>query len=121
MRYGALISWGVVMYAIMFLLWSGFLMYGFVEGVAPRLTGLVVLIVLALTAGRSLNILPYSLTWVVVVAILDIILTVPFTGWGLFSDWNIWVGYALIACVPLLSPLLKRAWPRPSKLESHES
>ncbi len=125
MKYSAFVSWGIVMYAIMFLLWSGFVVYGFVEGVAPRLVGLTVLIVLATVAGRSLrfhrwqDILPYSLSWVAVVAILDIILTVPFTGWALFSDWNIWVGYALIAFVPLLAPLLNRAWPREATSESH--
>ncbi len=127
MRYSALISWGVVIYAVMFLLWSGFVVYGFVEGVLPRLVGLGILILLALIAGRSLrlhgwhDILPYSLSWVAVVAILDIILTVPFTGWALFSDWNIWVGYALIACVPLLAPLLERAWPRGALRERHDA
>src|SRR3990167_7992781 len=101
MKYSAL-AWGIVLYAIMFLLWSGFVLYGFAEGIAPRLTGLLVLIGLALLAGRALHygswrdILPYSIAWTVIVAILDMVFTVPFTGWALFSDWNIWVGYALI-------------------------
>src|SRR3989338_1984514 len=68
-RIGALLGWGVVIYAVMFLLWSAFVTYGFVEGMAPRILGLVILVALAITAGRSLkanswhDIIPYSICW----------------------------------------------------------
>lgn len=127
MRYGALLGWGIVMYAIMFLLWSGFVLYGFVEGLLPRIVGLSVLIALALLAGRSLrfhlwrDILPYSIAWTIVVVVLDVVFTVPFTGWALFSDWNIWVGYAMILFVPLLAPYSTRFRVPVRSPDSHES
>lgn len=124
MRLGALLGWGIVMYAIVFLLWSAFTIYGFVDGIAPRLAGLFVLIAVALLAGRSLrysswkDILPYSVVWTIEVAVLDIVLSVPFTGWGLFLDWNVWVGYSMVVLVPLFAPLSRR--PK-SSVEHHES
>jgi hypothetical protein len=110
MKYGALIGWGIGIYAVMFLVWSGFVTYGFVEGVLPRIVSLLTLITVSIVAGRALHlvnwkdVLPYSATWVVVVIIADVVLSVPFTGWALFSDWNVWVGYALVLLVPLLAP-----------------
>lgn len=112
MNYSSL-SWGVIIYALMYLLWSVFAIYGFTAGYAPRFIGLGALVLLALIAGRSLkfhswhDILPYSLFWLGSVVVLDIICTVPFTGWTLFYDWNLWVGYGLIVCVPLLAPLTR--------------
>ena len=109
-KYGPLVGWGFVIYATMFIAWSGFVMYGFTEGVLPRFAGLAVLVGVATIAGRSLRFhtwtdaLPYSLFWAVEVALLDIVFSVPFTGWQLFFDWNIWVGYILVVCVPLLAP-----------------
>jgi hypothetical protein len=55
LRLGALLGWGIVLYAVMFLLWSAFLTYGFVGGIAPRVIALGVLIASAIIAGRSLR------------------------------------------------------------------
>jgi len=110
MKYSALLTWGIIMYAIMFLLWSGFTLYGFSDGALPRIIGLLVLVSIAIYAGRSLrfsawrDILPYSIAWTIAVILLDVIFSVPFTGWGLFADWNVWVGYALIVFIPLFAP-----------------
>ncbi len=112
MKYGALFGWGIVIYAIMFLSWSAFVLYGFSEGMLPRLAGLLVLIVMATIAGYSLrkynwrDILPYSIFWLAEVILLDIVMSVPYTGWALFSDANIWVGYALVVLVPLFVPFV---------------
>ena len=113
MKYGALFGWGVVIYAVMFLLWSGFVTYGFIDGLAPRIVGLLVLIAVALIAGNSLryrawsDILPYSLSWAVLMAVLDGLFSVPYAGWQLYFDWNVWFGYAIVAIVPLFSPYLR--------------
>jgi len=112
-KYGLLIGWGIVIYAVMFLLWSGFVTYGFVDGFAPRILGLLVLIVTALIAGNSLrfntwrDILPFSLTWGITVAALDGVFGVPLSGWQLYADWNVWFGYALVVIVPLFSPFIR--------------
>ena len=115
MKYSALFGWGIAIYAIMFLVWSGFVLYGFTAGVFPRVAGLIVLVGIATMAGRSLkfhqwkDILPYSFFWTLEVAVLDIVFSVPYTGWQLFSDWNIWVGYLLVVTVPLLAPYTRAA------------
>lgn len=112
MRLGKLLGWGVVIYALMFLLWSIFVAYGFSMGFAPRALGLIFLIGICLIAGRSVrmhswkDVLPYSIGWVVVIAMLDALLSVPFTGWQIFLDWNIWVGYGIVLLVPLTAPLI---------------
>jgi len=107
--YQKLIGWGVSIYAVMFLLWSAFVAYGFVEGILPQLIGLIVLVGIMYKAGKSIpggtwqSALPYAVSWVVVVAVLDVILSVPFAGWEIFTDWNLWVSYALIFIIPLLA------------------
>ncbi len=114
MKYAPLVGWGFCIYATMFLAWSGFVLYGFTEGIVPRIAGLAILVAVALVAGRALkfhawkDVLPYSAFWMLEVAVLDIIFSVPFTGWQLFADWNIWVGYLLVFSVPMLAPYLRR-------------
>ncbi|RJQ33917.1 hypothetical protein C4556_03640 [Candidatus Parcubacteria bacterium] len=113
MKYGALLGWGVVIYALMFLLWSGFVTYGFISGMAPRATALLVLIAIAAIAGASLrlnswsDILPYSLAWGIMMALLDGVFSVPYTGWQLYFDLNVWFGYAVVVVAPLFAPYLR--------------
>jgi hypothetical protein len=117
---GKLFGWGVAIYAIIFLLWSVFVAYGFVEGYMPRVTGLLVLVVTCIAAGRSLgartwhDVLPYSIAWGVMMGILDAVISVPFTGWEIFLDWNVWFGYAVVVLVPLLAlyPRFNKMIPR---------
>ena len=114
MKYFSALGWGIVIYALMYLAWSGFVIYGFAQGIGPRICGLAVLVLVSTIAGRALkfsswkDVLPYSIAWCVVVALLDIVFTVPFSGWGLYSDWNIWIGYALVVLVPLLAPYTRQ-------------
>src|SRR3990167_3248034 len=94
MRYRKLLGWGIAIYAVMFLMWSGFVTYGFIEG-------------FALGFHRWLDILPYSLSWALLMAILDGVFSVPYTGWQMYFDWNIWFGYAVVAITPLLAPYFR--------------
>lgn len=109
MKYGLLFGWGVVMYSVLFLLWSAFIAYGFIEGTSPILIALFVLIILAIIAGRSLHlsswvdILPYSFAWALIFALFDVLITVPFAGWQIYSEWSVWAGYLLIVIVPLIT------------------
>lgn len=109
LRIGALLGWGIVIYAIMFLLASVFATYGFFEGITPRIVNLIVLIATSVIAGRALkahtwsDILPYSLSWGIVVAIIDGIMLLPFGGWQIYTNWSVWFGYALVALSPLLA------------------
>lgn len=108
-RLGALFGWGIVIYAVVFLTWSAFGTYGFIEGYAPRVLALLVLIMVAVIAGRSLHagiwsdILPYSLSWAALMAIFDAVMNLPLSGWELYADWNIWFGYMIVVVAPLLA------------------
>lgn len=113
MKYGALIGWGVVVYAVMYLTWSVLLIYGVTIGVLPHAIELLVLVVVTMIAGRELrlhswhDILPYSFVWALEVALLDAVISVPFGGWEIYYDWNLWLGYALVIVLPLLSPFTR--------------
>ncbi len=96
----------------MFLLWWVFALYGFTGGEEPMIAGLFALVVLSLIAGlllrcsSSLDVLPYSLSWAFLMAIFDAIISVPVFGWGAFLDVRVWIGYAIVAIVPLAAPAL---------------
>lgn len=110
MKYGALLGWGIVIYAVMSLLWSGLVIYGMADSLLSLAIRLCVLLFIASIAGRSLrvhswqDVLPYSVFWAATMALLDAVYTVPFSGWTMYADWRLWVGYALVAIIPLLAP-----------------
>lgn len=113
MKYGALLGWGIVIYAVMSLLWSGLVIYGIADTTISLFLRLALLIILTTIAGHSLrfhswkDILPYSVFWAIMMGVLDAVYTVPFSGWSLYGDWYLWVGYGLVAVVPLLAPLIR--------------
>ena len=113
-QWGRLAGWGIAIYAIMYFVWSVFALHGFVAGIAPRIALLAVLVVVAGIAGRSLHlkrwedVLPYTMGWTLIAIVLDALVSIPVAGWGMYTDWNIWVGYALLLFVPLLAPLSSR-------------
>ena len=114
MKYGALLGWGIVIYAVMSLLWSGLVIYGMADSLLSLVIRLCALIFIASIAGRSLrahswqDVLPYSVFWAGTMAVLDAVYTVPFSGWSMYTDWRLWVGYALVAIIPLLAPYRHR-------------
>lgn len=107
MRYLPLFGWGISIYAIMYLAWSAFLTYGFVNGTAPHVAALLILIVVAAIAGSSLHfaswkdIFPYSFTWGICMAVLNTVMTLPFVGWYSFTRPYVWGSYVLVVIVPL--------------------
>ena len=115
MKYGAVVGWAVVIYAVMALAWSGFITYGLAGTLTARVLQLLVLVIVTTIAARSLkfhswkDILPYSILWAVMMGLLDIVFTVPFAGWEIYADWNIWVGYTLVVIIPLLAPFTRGA------------
>jgi len=121
MRFGTLLGWGIVIYAIMSLASSLFVVYGIAGTFIARLLGLLVLILVLTIAGRSLrrqhwiDVLPYSIGWAILAALLDAVYVVPFGGWAMYGDWNLWVGYVLVVIVPLIAPFT-RALPEPQHL-----
>jgi CTP:molybdopterin cytidylyltransferase MocA len=94
--------------------------YGWTAGIEPRIVEAIVLFVACIAAGQSLrmrnwkDILPYSIGWAAVAAALDAFLAARFQGWSLYSQWSVWLGYALIATLPLLSVYFRKE-PTPAK------
>ncbi|MEK7107319.1 MAG: hypothetical protein AAB899_03990 [Patescibacteria group bacterium] len=107
LNYRSLFGWGIAIYAIMYLAWSGFVTYGFVGGTSPRVVALFILSMVTAIAGKSLHftswkdILPYSLSWAVCMAILNTIMSMPSVGLSVFSEPYVWVSYLLVVIVPL--------------------
>jgi hypothetical protein len=106
---GRTLGWGISIYAIMYLLWSGLSIYGYAEGVPSLIVRLLALAFITILAARSLrmmhwhDVVPYSLGWAAVAIVLDAIFLVPFFGWSLYLSWSVWLGYALVALIPLAS------------------
>lgn len=48
--------------------------------------------------------LKYGSVWLVILIILDLVLTVPFTGLSYFSDWRSYLPYLLAIALPTLLP-----------------
>src|SRR3989344_1643213 len=94
-QWGRLAGWGITIYAIMYFVWSVFGLHGFVAGIAGR----------SLHLKRWEDVLPYTMGWTLIAIVLDALVSIPVAGWGMYTDWNIWVGYALLLFVPLLAPL----------------
>ena len=46
----------------------------------------------------------YGLVWLAIFFILDLILTMPFTGKSYFQDWKSYVPYALTLLMPIVLP-----------------
>ena len=109
MKYTSLLGWGIVIYAVMFLTWTAFIAYGFTQGLLPRIIAFLILVAAAVVAGRSLHftswrdVLPYSIGWAIIIAILEALIAVPSTGWQVFADPVAWLGYALVILAPLLA------------------
>ncbi|MEK7155636.1 MAG: hypothetical protein AAB734_02045 [Patescibacteria group bacterium] len=105
------LGWGIAIYAIMYLLWSGLVIYGLAAGVLSLVVRLVALAGVTTIAARSLHLpnwkdlVPYTISWAVAAVVLDALFLVPFSGWSLYATWSVWVGYALVAILPIL-PIL---------------
>lgn len=115
MRYLSLFGWGFLIYAAMYFLFSILGRYDLMGGDASVVAGLFMCVVLSLAAGLSLrarsvfDVLPYSISWAFVMAAMDGFLSVPVFGLGAMLDWHLWIGYSIVALVPLAAPLLQHA------------
>lgn len=117
-------TWGIGIYAVLSLLWSGFVIYGVSSGIIPRLVELLILLILSTSAGRALrmrnwkDILPYSFVWGIEAALLDAIYTVPFSGWALYQNIFLWFGYMIVVIVPLAAVIFRKEPELPAHLTS---
>ncbi len=114
MRYGQLFGWGIVIYGMVALAWSGLTLYGYAGTILGGACQLAALIIVVTIAGLSLrrrdwrDLLPYSLGWALIAVLLDALYSVPLIGWTLYTDWHQWVMYGLIVVIPLLAPRMRQ-------------
>lgn len=103
-----LLSWGVVIYAVLNLVWTILVANGLSDNIVSRVIMIAVLIGLSVIATRSLNLfterdaVPYAVGWVLIAACLDALGSVSLIGWTYLSNANVWVGYGLLLAVPLI-------------------
>lgn len=108
MNLRVLLGWGIVIYAIVFLVWSGLVTHGLAGSVISQIVVLGALIFVVTLATKSLgyrterDIIPYAIGWMLISVGLDAIYAVPYSGWQLYADWNMWVGYLLLLVVPMV-------------------
>ena len=109
MKYSSIFGWAIVIYAVMFLFWSGMVIYGYAGTTAAWILQIAALVAVTTVAARSLHLttwqdmILYSISWAILVALMDAVYSVPFAGWQIYYDWKVWLGYALVALVPILS------------------
>jgi len=113
MDYKKLVGFGVLIWLVAFAVASAFVAYNAIETLLAKVTVPVAVGIAAFFAGKNLKLkelkeaVKYSGAWVVIGVLLDIVFTVPFTGWGIFTQWNVWLSYLLVLAIPPLTIKLK--------------
>lgn len=108
MNWGKAISFGILLWVLMFVIVSifvAFKIYGSVvmEVITAIIGGLISLILaVKIKPNKASLALGYGLIWVVVSVILDLLVTTKFNP-TIFASWTLWLSYILV----LLAPLLK--------------
>ena len=108
------LGWGVIIYAIMYLAWSGMVIYGFSLGIVSLVARLAVLALVTIIATRAMrlmnmkDVVGHALVWAAVAIGLDMVYLVPFSGWALYASWSVWAGYALIVVFPFAYTMLHK-------------
>ena len=109
MNYKKLIGFGALIWGTAFITMTAFVAYQMGNYVLSTAILWIVVAIVAYLCGKNLQFvsraqaLKYSASWVAVGLIMDSIFTVPFTGWTIFSAWELWLGYILVLVVPLFT------------------
>lgn len=109
MNYKKLIGFGVLIWAVAYVLAMAFYAYHVLGALWAKIILDIVVAVFAFFAAcnlkksSALKILAYSVVWVIIAFLLDLLLTVPYSGMGIYKTWDLWIGYALVLIVPLFA------------------
>ncbi len=102
------VGYGMLLYAVMYLAWALLAAYGVGGSAGARYALFAVLVLSTAFAARSLghetlrDIVPHALAWVATIALFDALFAIPSGNWAIFTDPNLWVGYALVLGTPLV-------------------
>jgi len=86
MKLRTLIGWGIVIYAVLYLVWTGLVVHGFSGMIVSRVIVLATLATVTAIATRALRVtserevIPYAIGWICVAIIMDAIFAVPSSG-----------------------------------------
>jgi hypothetical protein len=109
MNYKKLIGFGILLWIIAFAIASVFVGAKAIDSIAAKISVPLVVGIAAFFAGKNLKLksipetLKYSVAWIVIGILLDMAVTVPFTGWEIFAEWNVWLGYFFVLTAPILA------------------
>jgi hypothetical protein len=104
----SILGWGTVIYAVVYLVWAIIVVHGLSESIFARcamLLTLLAVLAIATTSLRTLSkndIYPLSFGWASVALFFDALLIAPISGFAIFAQWNVWVGYLLMLFIPHL-------------------
>lgn len=104
-----LVGYGVLIWVVVYLVATAFFAYKMLGAWWANALLVVLAAVMAGWAGTRISqpsrvaMLRYSVGWVVIAAVLDALLSVPFTGWTLFMMWSVWAAYAAILLIPVFT------------------
>jgi len=112
MNYKKLIGFGILLWIIAFVIASVFVGAKAIDSIVAKITIPLVVGIAAFFVGKNLKLksitetLKYSGSWIMIGVLLDMVVTVPFTGWGIFAEWNVWLGYLFVLTAPILATKL---------------
>lgn len=109
MNYKKLFGYGVIIWGALYLIATLFVGYKMGNSIYQGISMIVAAAVLGFIFGKMLHIelvkdmIKYSVGWVLIGLILDLILTVPFTGSAIYFTPSYWVSYLLILTAPMFA------------------
>lgn len=107
MNWKKAITFGIMLWVLMFVIMSVFVGFNIYNFPVTQLIGAIIAGIIAFVlAGRARPAsagaaLGYGFFWIIIAAILDAVVTMRFNP-EIFSAWALWLGYALVLFVPLL-------------------
>lgn len=102
-----------MIYTALFFLAALFGVYGIADSAVAQsllFLGLIALVAYLthLTNTSSLmGVLPFALGWPIILVLCDVLYAVPISGWTMFLDPSLLVGYGAVFSVPLITVLIK--------------
>jgi len=114
MNYLKVIGFGMLIWAVAFVVVSAFIGFGVdvdtdTVGVATVLAIFLITLLLAKNLGMSSKkrALVVGVIWVVTLIVLDAVITMRFTGSAIFTEWSVITGYVIVLVIPPL--MIRRA------------
>jgi len=108
MKWLKIIGYGLLVWIFIFVLVSIFIGFKFTNRYVVNGAVYVLIIAAGFILGRKITVKGWGeaavvgLLWVLGGLVLDLIITVRFTGYEIFKEWMMWLGYAILFVVAIL-------------------